>query len=225
MLVFIISYILPIILFVTFCFRRATRGLWVIFFYLLLSMVLGLVQKYTTLGKQIYFLTTGLFTIFEFAMFVTFYFLNSTNTIIKRLYVLTSVAVLLFLIYNFLRSDNKNFDSISASIESITLIVFSVIYFFEQISKPEPTIIYSTPTFWIVLAILLYMSSTLFLFIMANNLPQNLRDKYWTINKVSNLISSLIICIAFVLNRKTNLEANSSLEKPSFDYSNIPEKP
>ena len=158
-------------------------------------------------------------------MFVTFYYLISTSRIIKRLYFLVSILVLLFLIYNFLQSDKKDFDSISASIESITLISFSVIYFFEQISKPEPTIIYSSPTFWIVLAILLYMSSTLFLFIMANNLPSKLRDKYWMINKISNLISSIIICIAFVLNRKTNQKSNSAIEEPSFDYSNIPEKP
>jgi hypothetical protein len=60
---------------------------------------------------------------------------------------------------------------------------------------------------------------------MANNLPSKLRDKYWMINKISNLISSIIICIAFVLNRKTNQKSNSAIEEPSFDYSNIPEKP
>jgi hypothetical protein len=65
------------------------------------------------------------------------------------------------------------------------------------------------------------MSGTLFLFIVANNITQAERQRYWAINNICSIITNIVFGFAFISIRFSN----SSLEKPSFDYSNIPEKP
>ncbi len=68
---------------------------------------------------------------------------------------------------------------------------------------------------------MIYMSSTLFLFILANNLTEKELQKYWIINNLSNIITNIIFCIAFLVNRF--VPQNPSSEKPL--YSGMPEKP
>jgi amino acid transporter len=122
-----------------------------------------------------------------------------------------------------LKSKKTNFDSISASIESVTIIILSIIYFFEQINQQQENFIYSSANFWIVLAIMVYLSGTLFLFIMARNLPEKELEKYWVINNVSNVVTNIIFCVAFLVNRFAS--PNPSAEKHYMDYNNIPENP
>jgi len=138
----------------------------------------------------------------------------------KRIVVIVSAAVLIILIFTFLRSNKEGFDSVTASVESISLISLSLVYFYEQISKPQSTFIYSSPNFWIVIALMVYMSSTLFLFIISNNLSVKEMKKYWAINNISGIIANIIFCIAFLVNRFVS--RSPIFEKP---YEDVLENP
>lgn len=214
LIVAFISYLLPIILFLIFCLKKASKGLWVIFFYLVLSFFVDFLIAASDFGHRNQNTITGIFTIAEFTMLAVFFYLSYSSLQLKRFILVATPIVLIILIVNFLRSNRTDFDSVSASIESIALIIFSIIYFFEEINKPQPYLIYSSPNFWIIIAILIYMSSTLFLFIIANNLSTQERDKYWIINKISSILTNIIFCIAFVRNKYA--QSSPSLENPSF---------
>ena len=214
LLVAFLSYVIPIVLFLLFCFKKAKIGLWVIFFYLLLSFAVDFFTGVSKFGHENARSITSIFTICEFAMLASFFYLSFSNQTFKKITLYIIPVVLIFFVVNFVNSNKKDFDSTSASIESITLIIFSIAYFFGEISKPQPYLIYSSPDFWIVLAILIYMSSTLFLFIIANNLSPQEKEKYWVINRVSNFITNVIFCIAFVRNKY--YQADQSAEKPSY---------
>ena len=61
----------------------------------------------------------------------------------------------------------------------------------------EPVNIF-TPIFLVVFAILLYVTSTLFLYIIANSLTLTQFDKYWSINYYANILCNLIYSFAFL---------------------------
>ncbi|PWT74781.1 MAG: hypothetical protein C5B59_10445 [Bacteroidetes bacterium] len=177
----------------------------------------------TPWGRHNNFRIFGIFTIVEVALFTYFFYLVIGNKIIKRIVLTACTCLVIFLLILFLKSNKTNFDSISASVESVTLIILSITYFFGQLSRPQEQFIYSSPNFWIVLAIMIYLSGTFFLFMMANNLSAYEIQKYWFINNVSNIITNLIFCIAFLVNRFAS--AHPITEKTYTGYNNIHENP
>jgi hypothetical protein len=56
-----------------------------------------------------------------------------------------------------------------------------------------------TPRFLIVVALLLYVASTLFLYIIVNKLSEKEMLQYWSLNTYASILTSLIISIAFVV--------------------------
>lgn len=183
------------------------------FFYVIVSFLIDFLVANTRFGQENKHSITGVFTILEFLTLAIFFQLSYNSGKIKKLSIIITLIVFSFLLANFIKSDRREFDSTSASMESITLIIFSIIYFFEEINKPQPYFIFSSSNFWIVLGILIYMSSTLFLFIIVNNLSPEERDKYWTINTVSSILTNIIFCIGFIRNKYAH--SSPSLENSS----------
>jgi ABC-type Na+ efflux pump permease subunit len=62
----------------------------------------------------------------------------------------------------------------------------------------EPVNIF-TPVFLIVVGLLLFVSGTLFLFIIANRLSEKEMNQYWSINYYANILVSFIFSAAFLL--------------------------
>jgi len=218
------SYILPIVCFLVFCLKNTKKELWVIFFYIILSLGFDFFRFLLHLENEtVYSIVNGIFTICEYTIFAYFFFTVINTPITKKILAIVSIIMFLLIVIIFISSNKRNFDSASASIESITIIVFSLIYLFRQINQPQEHFIFLSPNFWVVLGILIYMSGTLFLFIMASNLSDTELQKYWIIINISNAITNIIFCIAFLVNRFA--APNPSAEKPYKDYNNIPENP
>jgi len=207
-----------------FCINKSPRELWVIFFYILLSFSLDFFQYLTPWGQDNHFKIFSIFTIVEYALFTYFFYLIIVNKLIKRAILIVGSITVVILLIIFFRSEKTNFDSISASVESVTLIILSLVYFFSLVNKPNEHFLYASPQFWIVLAIMIYLSGTLFLFVMAHNLSPAEIKRYWFINNISNVITNIIFCIAFLVNRFVKREP---LTGPGSypEISNMPEDP
>jgi hypothetical protein len=104
-----------------------------------------------------------------------------------------------FAIYNLTKGQKNNFDSLPASIESVFVISFCILFFFEQMRNTEVSFIYSSKVFWITAAVLIYLAATLFLFISASYLTSQEMNSYWSINFISNILKNILISIAFIL--------------------------
>lgn len=210
-------YILPIVSFLLFCLKKASRGLWVVFICIVCACVFDVFQRISS--RENTFTIMGVFTILEFITFSYFFYISVTNKAVKRFIIFTSALVSFFLLFSFIRSDKNSFDSISTSVESIAFIIFSIIYFFEQLNKSTDHFIYSSPNFWVVLAVLIGTAATLFLFILANNLSEKEIEKYWIINNIASIVSNILFSIAFLVNRfvPQNPPSERSL------YPNMPE--
>jgi hypothetical protein len=197
----IYSGILPIFFFFLYLNRNKKEGLWVIFLYVMVSFLTDFsfeIFKFK-INPELSFIIFSLFTVLEYTFFTTFIYLNFKKQLFRNILVYSSILFYTFCILSFYYTDGYTFDSLPASIESILVIVFCILFFFEQINTPETSFIYSTKKFWIVTAFLIYLSGTLFLFVYASNITENEQNLYWPINYVFNILKNIIITLAFLL--------------------------
>ena len=161
----------------------------------------------------------ALFTIFEYILLGYYIYISLQAKIIKKsLLFFSAIFIVISLInfYTILLSTKRSqlIDTIPVSTSAIILIVFSIIFFFEQIQSPKVQFIYSTPNFWIIVGIMIYFSGTFFLFLQYSDLSKSDQDNFWVINLICIILKNIFFSIAFVLTRKIEPES----EERSFDY-------
>lgn len=180
----------------------------VLFVYIIVSFtadILFITHKSKDYPKFTY-AVFSFFTILEFTLFAIFLFLIIKNVYFKRIIFATSILFLIFsLLYFFQNINNpKKFDSPSASIESILIIVFCILFLFDQINNPEIVMIYESHRFWVITGFLVYMAGGLFLFIYADDFTKEQKNYYWNINSIVNYIKDLFIGVGIIMKKKTS---------------------
>jgi hypothetical protein len=142
-----------------------------------------------------------IFTVLELLFFSYFIYLNLKTEIFRRLVLWTALAFIVLPVIFYLTRGNLNFQSLIFSIENIIIIPFCVLYFYEQINKPDTYFIYLSKSFWIILGIIIYMTGTLFVFIYIDSLPPEEQDKYWVINLVFNTVKNILFAIGICIKK------------------------
>jgi hypothetical protein len=105
---------------------------------------------------------------------------------------------------------------------TILIILFALTFFYYQLKRPENPFIYSSPTFWIVSAILLYKAGTFFLFLYTNTLDQKEKANFYTINSGFYILQNLLFAIAFITHDKMSVKKHSKrLYKNSTDVAAV----
>lgn len=186
---------------VFFLFRKRNKGVWakVLLSYVALcftsdSILLPLDS--VVYEKLIYTILSG-FTIIEYSLFAFFLYSIIANKAFKLIILVATIGFYLFALFYFFSASDKSFDSLAASVESILIIAFCILYLFDQLSKPQMMFIYQDPNFWFVVGFMVYLSGNLFLFIQANNLHNDIREKFWKIALFSNVVKNILFAIAF----------------------------
>jgi len=208
------SGFLPIVFFLLFLNRNKEKKLWVIFLYAVISLLTD--YSYNLISKQNEFYIYSFFTIAEFTLYSVFLYYNLNTKLFKKLLLISYILFFPVTIYNFFQKEFENFDSLTASIECILIILFSILFLYEQIKEPESIFIYTSKKFWIIIAFFLYLSSTLFLFMYADKLPTMEKNYYWSINFVFNILKNIFFTIAFLLRK--NAFSDQPLMKNQFNY-------
>ena len=158
-------------------------------------------------------ITLSLFTIIEYSLFALFLFIVIKSKYFKSIITTASVLFLLFATwFIFDIGAQKKFDSLPASIEAILIIVFSILFLFDQMNNPEVIMIYESHRFWVITAFLIYMAGGLFLWIYADSFTKEQKNYYWNINHTINIVKNILISFAFVM-KKTKSNIHPSLQK------------
>jgi hypothetical protein len=173
--------------------------LWVIFLYCLISI--GTDNIYHYLTSRIYiFYTYSSFTIVEYTFFALFLYFALKEKAFKYILLGCSLLFYIIAIHNLVTIKTERFDSFSASVEDILLIIYAIFFLYEQITAPDTFYVYYTKKFWIVIGLLIYFSATLFLFIYAATFTDaQQRTSYWSINNFSDIIKNLLFSISFTM--------------------------
>jgi hypothetical protein len=145
-----------------------------------------------------------LFTVIEYTLFATYIFLILKKPFFRNAIIILSVFFYLIASYNYLSTVGKQgFDSLSASIESILIIIYCIFFLFEQMNAPTIPLIYESHRFWIIIGFMLYLAGGLFLFIYAANFSQKEINSYWAINYGVNIFKNVLFAIAFAIKKET----------------------
>jgi len=200
------SEILSIIFFLCFLNRNKGEGLWVIFFYCIFSVVTEN-AAFLLRGKMDRVYLYAAFTICEYTIFAYFFYLSFKK---KRIAYVPIVGTVIFYLIAGIYFTNKNsagFDSLTASVEAILIIIYSLVFLYDQIRHTLITYVYNTKKFWIVIAFFLYFSSTLFLFLFAATFTKQEHSYYWVINNFFEILKNALFCVSFAM-KKDNNEKN-----------------
>ena len=103
-----------------------------------------------------------------------------------------------------------------SSIGSVIILILSLSYIIASLGPSSIPVDVFTPVFLIVVGILFYVASTLFLYLIANNLSNDEMQKYWRINDYSNILTNVIFSSAFLLYRFQH--KNPTHESHSVDF-------
>lgn len=101
-----------------------------------------------------------------------------------------------------------------SAIASVIIIILCLCYFIVSMKPTLEPVNVLTPLFLIVVAIFIYVTSTLFLFLIANKLSAKEMENYWRINDISNILTNIILATAFYLYKSKN-------KKPTPENNNV----
>jgi len=208
----------PLLAFLFFCFRdrNKLKEMQVLFVYFIVAFsadYIFITHKSSDYPK-LTIAVFSFFTILEYTLFSLFIFYILRNKYFKRIIAVISILFLIFsLSYFFLNISNpKKFDSPSASIESILIIIFCILFLFDQLNNPEIVIIYESHRFWAITGFLIYMAGGLFLFIYAADFTKEQKNYYWNINSFVSIVKDIFLGIAVIMKKK-NFIVHSPIEK------------
>ncbi len=197
------SVFLPIIIFLFFYKKNKGDKLWVIFLYTVFSLAVDysydIIWHLIGNEKKANFYVSSFFTIIEFTLFALFLYYNINQRALKNIVLICAGIFFPISIFNLFQKGIEDFDSITASVECILIIFFSILFLYDQIREPELVFIYTSKKFWVIVAFFLYFSSTLFLFLYAAELTKNAKAYYWSINFTFNIIKNLLFAMAFLM--------------------------
>jgi hypothetical protein len=202
----IIVTLFPIFCFIFFAKRNTSLLPILIFSYCLYSLINelarlnGLDSLISIPNKDFYLLST--YTIIEYILLSSYLYILIKKKILKKVLIVFSIIFLIVSLGNLIFIKEiipGEIDSIPLAISSIILISCSLVYFFETIQTPEISFIYSKPSFWVVVGIMIYFSGTFFLFLQYENLSDTDKKTFWIINMFCLILKNIFFSISFIL--------------------------
>jgi hypothetical protein len=197
--------LLPIIIFLFFLTvrKKPEKALWVIFFYSTYSFASNSKVIYDLFHGHSFNLLAYIFTLVEYLLFATFLYMVLSKPFLKRALLFCSVLFTSFCLINIFFQPKYQFDSLQSAIESLLLLIFCILYLFEQINKPQVVFIYASYKFWIITGILTYLATSFFLYAFAASLPFEQAQQYWVINHISNILKNILFAISIIVYAKS----------------------
>jgi hypothetical protein len=132
--------------------------------------------------------------------------MNSTRRWLKIIAIIFSVSSLVYYYYTyFILSLDPWLDSVPIGIETISIFIFAFFYFFEQLNDTESLFVYSKPSFWAIIGVILYLAGSFFVYISANQIDSKDLGKYWIITNISSIMKNVLFCVTIYIQTNQNI--------------------
>jgi hypothetical protein len=192
------SFLIPI--FIILVFLKKTKKETVILGLLIYSIcffiLIPLWDYIPTSSRKIY-ATCYTFLEYSFFSFLLFHSLKQRTS--KVFLVIASICFLLFLIFYFILGPFKRVDSVPIAIETILILSYIVFYFYEQLTIPKNQYLFHNYFFWIILGVILYLSGSLFIYMLANSFPYEELMKYWVFTYIVEILKNILFGISVII--------------------------
>lgn len=134
----------------------------------------------------------NIFTICEFVLLWMFYtrFTRQGRSDRVNLFILFIFLLVAFIDFVYVNGTEK-INNITVSVESITLIIYSLISFYLIMNRMLFDKLVEEPFFWINIAVLFYFSGSLFLFLFGNYLISQGNKAYMEMYKIHTFVNAV----------------------------------
>jgi hypothetical protein len=95
-------------------------------------------------------------------------------------------------------SNIYDYPTVSNTSLSVSLIILSLIYFYQLLNPLKFIDIEKQGLFWINAGVLVYSSINIFLFMILSQIPIEDRHNYYIINSISNIIANILFSVGLL---------------------------
>lgn len=194
------TYLLPPILLLIFWnkLKQEKGAFWVpsyafFFFFLVLFEENITTSKFTT---KLYYQS---FTFFEYLFFTAIFWQVIKSRTARRIMVILSITFSIFQVIYFFTERFKRIDSIPIGIESILVLIYIFYFFYELLKEPKGRHLSENYCFWFAIGILIYLSGSFFINILANVMEKDAIIKYWFLTYIADIIKNLLLAIGLIV--------------------------
>lgn len=164
---------------------------------------------------RIYEINGITFSYLKMAIICLIYRSIATSSLLKRGVLIGFVIYVITLsIYFILLADGNYYDKTPSSFQGVLVIILSILFFYEQIKRPETLFIYALPEFWYVTAVFIHAAGTFFIYIFAAFWLQNSSNENDYMNIFGSLSIFYNVIIAFAMYKQYKDPLLSSQSKP-----------
>ena len=194
----ILSTLLPIIFFLVNKDFNREKKLWVVFINCWLSLLLDLSYRpLLALKESLEFDIYSFYTFIEYSLIAVFFYLTYKTLAFKRAVIICSALFYLIVPLSIIYYRNLNFDPLTFTTEAVFVVVFTIMYFYEQINDPNITFVYGTKSFWIIIGFLLYTAVGLFPYVTKPFLDAKEYKLLSPIPFMANILKNILFTISF----------------------------
>ncbi|MGZ3752467.1 MAG: hypothetical protein ACXVAU_14395, partial [Mucilaginibacter sp.] len=125
--------------------------------------------------------------------FTVIYYLAFYETILKKIALILGGASMVTMICNAIFiEDLQTYPSVSNTVLCLLLIILSLIYFYQLLTRQEFIHIEKQGLFWVNAGVLFYFSINIFLFMLFNKINSDALKDFNMIQSVTNIIANLL---------------------------------
>ena len=151
-----------------------------------------------------------IYTMLEFLLLLLLYYKMGHSEGIQKATIFCMVAFCMFKVVDiFFITGLNQIDTLAIIVESIVMIAFSFLFFAQLINERVPSLAVFPP-FWINSGVLIYFSSSFFIFLFSTYILQDTKQYYvyWSIHNILIVVRDILFTIAMIALGK--LEANGT---------------
>ena len=178
--------------------KQDRSGIWITvysicFFFIVLFEEAITTSKFST---RLYYQS---FTFFEYLFFTGIFWFAIKNNRARKALIILSFSFSIFQIVYFFAEKFKRIDSLPIGIETILILVYIFYFFFEQLKEPKDKHLSESHYFWAVTGILIYLSGSFFMNILANAMEKDKILKYWFLTYIADIIKNIFLALGLLV--------------------------
>jgi hypothetical protein len=140
-----------------------------------------------------------LYILFEIIFFTVIYFQAFHGSILKRIALILGGAALVAIVCNAIFIEHIwTYPSISNTVLCLLMIILSLTYFYQLLTRQEFLHIDKQGLFWINSGVLFYYSINIFLFMLYNKMSVSVRNDYYVIQYGASIIANLLYSVGLL---------------------------
>lgn len=196
---------MPFIFYFIFRKKNDSRELRVIFFYIIYCIINDALSYYlfVLLNSKNYngYALYNLFTVVEFGCFCYLIALAINIKKFNKVLIGTFGLFIILAFINYILTSGESITSPIDGMKGIFTIALCIYFFYSQLKKSDNFLLYTTQRFWIIIAFLIYVAGTFFLYLLAQKQIQDrvFQSNYVIINSSFIIIKNILLCVAMTM--------------------------